>query len=91
MSDNTELLMKAITTSTLAQGAALNDKQSEEFVRIIRESTALLPMTRLVRMTQGTEEVNKLHLGEPITRSGAENTDSGNDWEPKFSTVTLTA
>ncbi|HEC65197.1 MAG TPA: hypothetical protein ENI23_07885, partial [bacterium] len=89
MATNEELLMKAITTSTLAQGGALNDKQSEAFVRLIRESTALLGMVRLRRMTQGTEEINKLNLGEPITVAGAENTDSGNDWSPKFNTVTL--
>lgn len=91
MATNEELLMKAITTSTLAQGGALNDKQSEAFVRLIRESTALLGMVRLRRMTQGTEEINKLNLGEPITVAGAENTDSGNDWSPKFNTVTLNA
>jgi len=91
MPNNEELIMKAITTSTLAQGGALNDKQSEAFVRLIRESTALLGKVRLRRMTQGTEEINKLNLGEPITVKGAENTDSGNDWSPKFNTVTLTA
>jgi len=89
MSTNQEILEKAITTSVLAQGGALNDKQSEAFVRLVREATALLPMVRTVRMTQGTQETNKLNLGEPITRSGAENTDSGNDWSPKFNTVTL--
>lgn len=91
MPSNEELIMKAITTSTLAQGGALNDKQSEAFVRLVRESTALLGMVRLRRMTQATEEINKLNLGEPITVAGAENTDSGNDWSPKFNTVTLTA
>lgn len=89
--DNREILLKAITTSTLAQGGALNDKQSEAFLKLVRESTSLLPLTRLVRMTQATQETNKLNIGEPITVAGAENTDSGNDWSPKFNTVTLTA
>lgn len=88
MATNQELIMKALTVSDFTTGR-LNRKQSTAFLRLVRAATALLPEIRKHTMTQQREEINRLHLGEPITVSASEGVGSTSKWQAKNSAVNL--
>ena len=71
--DNQELVEKTLTTSNMTNGGALNNKQQSRFLELIRSYGSLLPRVRFIRMTQANQDIDKLHLGEPVTRPAGEN------------------
>lgn len=69
-----EMILKAneLTTSLMSSGGYLNPKQQDRYIELVRSYGVLLPRARVVKMTQAVQDFDKLHLGEPITRAGAE-------------------
>ncbi len=89
--NNAEMIEKAITTSTFADGGSLNTDQQTRFVSLIRRFGVLLSQVRFVRLSQANMDIDKLHIGEPVTRSATENTGSTTKFSPKFNKVTINA
>lgn len=88
---NQELIEKAISTDSLLNGGEMNPDQQSEFIRLVRAYSTLLPQVRFVPMDNPREDIDKMHVGEPVTESASENVDTGNQATAKFNKVTLTA
>lgn len=88
---NDEFIEKAITTSDLLNGGRLNAEQQARFIVLVKRFSTLLPMTRFVTLSHSTMDVDKLHIGEPVTESADENTDSANQVQAKFNKVPINA
>lgn len=92
MSSNQDLIEKAITSTTISQqGGQLNAEQQSRFISLIRRYGVLLSMVRFVRMGRPTIDIDKLHIGEPVTVSATENTAATESYSPKFNKITLSA
>lgn len=91
MTSNQELLEKAVTTSTFATAGALNAEQQQQFVVLIRRYARLLNLVRFVRLTQQNAEIDKMHIGQPLTSGATENVGPGPYQAPKFNKVVLAA
>jgi len=91
MSGNQELIEKTLLTTGLVDGGQLNAEQQTRFVVLIRRFATLLSQVRFVRMRRPTIDIDKMHIGEPLTSSASENTGVANYFVPKFNKVTLTA
>lgn len=87
---NEELIEKTISSSDLLSGGKLYPEQQAQFTVLIRKYSTLLPEVRFVEMDNPTEDIDKLHVGEPITESAEENADTGNLSKAKFNKVTMT-
>lgn len=85
-----EMIEKTMLSSDLVNGGRLNPEQQTAFKTLIRKYSTLLPLVRFVEMTNPTEEIDKLHVGEPITESAEENIDTGNLSKAKVNKITLT-
>lgn len=86
---NQELIEKTISTSDLLNGGRLNPEQQAQFIMLVRKSSTLLPLVRFVQMVNPNEEIDKLHVGEPITEAASENADTGNLSKAKFNKLML--
>jgi len=94
MKDNEQIIKDAITTSDFLNGGKLHPKQQAKFITYVLEYSQMLSAARNHRMTQGTEEIDKLHVSEPITESAEENTAQGspnNQGQPKYNKISLVA
>lgn len=89
--DNNEIVEKTITSSDLLNGGTLNSVQQTEFVKLVKDFSKLLGMIRFERMPRPLFDVDKIHIGEPVTESVDENTDTGNTSKAKFNQVQLIA
>lgn len=74
MKGNDQILQKTIQLSDIALGGRLDPEHQEEFARLVREYTRLLSIVRFEKLTQMRGSIDRLHIGEPITTSAAENT-----------------
>jgi len=91
--DNEEIL-KTIETADFLHGGLLHPKQQDKFIMYVKQFSTMLDNCRTITMTQKLEDIDKVHIGEPITESAAEATEQGspnNEGEPKYNKVTLTA
>lgn len=88
---NEDVLEKTIETGDLSSGGLLNAEQQDTFVALVKKFSVLLPQVRFVRMAQPQMDIDKLHIGEPVTIAVAENTDPGVFQKTKFNKVTLNA
>lgn len=88
---NEEIIEKTIETSDFLNSGLLNPEQQDRFIVLVKKFSTLLPMVRFVRMPQPKMDIDKLHVGEPVTESADENTDTGNLAKPKFNKVELVA
>ena len=91
MATTQELLEKTLETADFGSGGHLNPEQQDEFVRLTRVFSTLLERVRFVRMKQPRMDIDKMHIGEPVTVSTDENTDPGVLSKPKFNKVELSA
>ena len=91
MPSNEELLLKAVTSSGLSPGGQLSAEQEDRFIMLQKKYNTFLGMIRLQKMRNNTAEINKLHIGEPITTTAGEDTDDGESREPKFGKEDLVA
>jgi len=84
-----EEIIKAIESSDLLTGGALTPEQQDQFVRLVRQFAVLLAKTRIERMNRPKATIDKLNIGEPITRSHDENTLAPETGKPLFTTLEL--
>jgi len=92
MSTNEKMIEKAITSTTInQQGGELNNEQQNRFVALIRRYGVMLSMVRFVKMGQPNIDIDKLHIGEPVTVSATEATGATESFVPKFNKITLTS
>ncbi len=88
---NEDFIEKTVTTSDLLNGGRLNEEQQARFITLVKRFSTLLPMTRFVTLPQSQMDIDKLHIGEPVTESAEENTDSSNQVRAKFNKVPIQA
>ncbi len=89
--DNNAIIEKTLESSDLLNGGTLNSVQQTKFVELVKDYSKLLGMVRFERMPRPLFDVDKIHLGEPVTESVDENTDTGNLSKTKFNQVQLIA
>jgi len=88
---NEELIEKTLESSDFFAGGQINSTQQSEFVRLVKDFSVMIGMVRFVDMPTKTYQIDKIHLGEPITRGIDENTDAlTNLAQPKMNQITLT-
>ena len=88
---NEELIEKTIATSDLLSGGLLNPIQQTQFVTLVKKFSVLLPVSRFIRMPRPLMDIDKLWIGEPVTESVDEATDTGNLSRAKFQRIVLRA
>ena len=88
---NEELIEKTIATSDLLTGGLLNPIQQTQFVTLVKKFSVLLPVSRFIRMPRPLMDIDKLWIGEPVTESVDEATDTGNLSRAKFQRIVLRA
>jgi len=91
MSINEELIEKTLESGDFFAGGEINPTQQAEFVRLVKDFSVMLSMVRFVDMPTKRYLIDKIHLGEPITRGIAENTNAmTNLISPKMNQIELT-
>jgi len=88
---NEELIEKTIATSDLLSGGLLNPLQQTQFVTLVKKFSVMLPISRFIRMPRPLMDIDKLWIGEPVTESVDEATDTGNLSRAKFQRIVLRA
>ena len=94
MTSNKEMITKAaITTANVLVSGGLNPEQQSRFNTLVRSYTDLLSQVRFIPMPQPRYDIDKLHIGEPLTVGAVEDTvhSSADEFVPKFNKVELTA
>jgi len=75
-----ELLNKAIETGDFTNGQGLLTRdQQRQFIVLLKRYSSMFGVVRTVVMPQSAMDINKLHVGEPITVSISENTNPTQD------------
>lgn len=91
MGMNEELIEKTLESTDFFAGGEINPTQQAEFVRLVKDFSVMLGMVRFVDMPTKRYQIDKIHLGEPITRGIAENADAmTNLVGPKMNQIELT-
>lgn len=88
---NQEMIEKTIATSDLLTGGLLNPIQQTQFITLVKKFSVMLPISRFVRMPRPLMDIDKLWIGEPVTESVDEATDTGNLSRAKFQRIVLRA
>lgn len=88
---NQDLIEKSIKTSDMTTGGLLNPQQQKQFITLVKKFSVLLPQTRFIEMPRPMMDIDKLWVGEPVTESVDEGTDTGNLSRAKFQRITLAA
>lgn len=88
---NQEMIEKSIKTGDMTTGGLLNPQQQKQFITLVKKFSVLLPETRFVTMPRPMMDIDKLWVGEPVTESVDEGTDTGNLSRAKFQRITLAA
>jgi hypothetical protein len=73
-----EEILKTIETSDFANGGLLDPKRQKQFLTYVRDYGKMLPMVRFERLSQSQMTLDKLYIGEPVTESVEENTNTAN-------------
>lgn len=89
--DNEAIVEKSIQTGDLLTGGLLNPLQQSQFITLVKKFSVLLPQSRFIRMPRPLMDIDKLWVGEPVTESVDEATDTGNLSRAKFQRITLAA
>jgi hypothetical protein len=92
MVDNSEVIEKAneaLTTSGLGAGE-LNRKQQTKFTSMVRDRSVLLKAVRFEPVDVPKTEIDKLHIGEPVTELASEDTAQTAMVKPKFTAIPIT-
>jgi hypothetical protein len=89
---NRDLLEKVINTSQIGAGGGgiLNAKQANRFIDFVVEQSVLVADARLVRMSEPTQDIDKLSVGTRIMRKATEGTDDGVNADPTFTKISMT-
>ncbi len=89
---NNELLEKVISTTSVGAGAGglLNPDQANRFIDYMWDATTLANEGRVIRMRSNTVDLDKVSVGQRITRLATEAVDDGVNTEATFTKVSLT-
>jgi hypothetical protein len=89
---NRDLLEKVINTTQIGAGygGILNAKQANRFIDYIVEQSVLVADARLVRMSEPTQEIDKLSVGTRIMRKATEGVSDGVNADPTFTKISMT-
>ena len=91
MDQNEAIVEKSIQTSDMLSGGLLNPLQQSQFITLVKKFSVLLPQSRFIRMPRPLMDIDKLWVGEPVTESVDEASDTGNLSRAKFQRITLAA
>lgn len=89
--NNKQVAKTAIETSDFLSAGMLNPEQQEQFIRLVRDGSVLLNEVRNIEMSQPSMQIDKRHVGEPVTRSAQENVDAGFFAKPETNAIYLNA
>lgn len=85
-----EILEKSIETGDfLSNQGLLRREQQREFIVLLKRYSSMFQSVRTVVMPQASMDINKLHLGEPVTISLTENSNPAQDNKLKANQVHL--
>jgi len=87
MARKNDEVIKALMAGDFALGGELNPEQFAKFETVIRAGQGMIPAIRFETKTNPKGEINKLQVGEPISRSADENTSASATSKPKFGKV----
>ena len=89
---NNELLEKVITNTTVgaAGGGLLNAEQANRFIDYMWDATTLANEGRVIRMRSNTVDLDKVSVGQRITRLATEAVDDSVNVDATFTKITLT-
>jgi hypothetical protein len=87
-----ELLEKVINTTEVGAdgGGLLNAEQSNRFIDYMWDATTLASEGRIIRMRSNTVDIDKVSVGQRITRLATEAVDDGINTEATFTKISLT-
>lgn len=88
---NEEVIQKTLDTSAMLNGGQLNPEQQSTFVKLVKDYSKLMGMVRVERMPQAKVDIDKIHVGEPITEAVTEDDATTGESTPKFNKVALVA
>jgi len=89
--DSRELLEKVVSTTVIGDGGGLmNAKQANRFIDYVVDQSVLIQDSRVVRMVEPTQDINKVNIGSRIVRKATENVDDGNNADPTFTRISMT-
>ena len=75
-----EMLEKSIETGDfLSEQGLLKREQQREFIVLLKRYSSMLNAVRTIVLPQASMDINKLHIGEPITISITENSNPAQD------------
>lgn len=89
--DTNELLEKVLTTTTLGGGGGgvLNPAQASRFIDYMWDEAAITKVARKVKMKEPVADIDKVAVGQRLTRKATEATDDGSNADPTFTKVSL--
>lgn len=87
-----ELIEKVLTTATVSadQGGLLNPEQADRFIDYMWDATVLAKEGRTIRMKSDTVDIDKVAVGQRITRLATEAVDDGVNVDPTFTKISIT-
>ncbi|MEW6556022.1 MAG: phage major capsid protein [Elusimicrobiota bacterium] len=89
MSRNDELIRKTVESSDFLNGGLLNPEQQTEFIKLVRQYSKMIPLVRQEHLTVPKKDIDKLHIGEPVTRKAEENVATGPTGKPVFNQIKI--
>lgn len=92
MSNENDMLQKALQTSTIGAGGGglLNAEQSNRFIDYMWDATVLGSQVRTIRMRSNTQDIDKINVGQRLVRLATEAVDDGVNAGATFSKISLT-
>jgi len=84
-----EKAVSAIETSAFLNGGKLNPEQQDEFLVLVRRFSKMIPLVRNERLDNPRMDIDKLHIGEPVTKKAPENTGPTQEKPTKFNKVQI--
>lgn len=87
-----ELLEKVVNTTQIGAGSGgiLNAKQANRFLDYVFDQSILMADARIVRMSEPTQDIDKVNVGTRIMRKATEGVDDGVNTDPTFTKISMT-
>lgn len=90
--DSRELLEKVVSTTVVGAGGGglMNAKQANRFIDYVVDQSVLIKDSRVVRMVEPTQDIDKVNIGSRIVRKATEAVDDGVNADPTFTKISMT-
>lgn len=87
-----DVITKTITTTgDLDTGGRLNRAQQDEFVKMVKDFAVILPRVRFKAMPVSRVSIDKMYVGQPVTRPTGENVNQSVNGRALFGQLLLDA